>query len=250
MEKTQREYKGIFFTKDNKSDFSMVGDAISSLMKDGFYQDLWKSPQFREVNQLSQHLVKSATLLKKYLPERFQEYIRFTQNPNTWFLVVDDKDTADILSSILNENYLLLKDESELPQFLKLRRVYRNWDKVGELLSNTIDTIKNPQIQQLVNIIPENIQKKIRLQYSPSIWQLNVENASIATRINPLLDNLSLLLAKNMGFAPKLKLSVVPNNWKTSGFILTELVKQTPKVPTEEEAEIFLTNFLSSNVGG
>ncbi len=248
MKKTRQKYEGIFFSKGSDTDFNTVNDAIPTLIKKGIYKDLWQSPQFKEANQLSQHLVKSATLLKKHLPKHFQENIRFTQSPNTWILSVNDNNLSKQLSAILNDNYQILQNDSELPQFLKLRRAYRYWEKAGERLSDLKDLSKKNYINKLCHLIPNNLHTNIRLQYQPSIWQLNVANANIATRLNLLLDNLSLLLAKDMGFAPKLKLIVVPNHWETSGFMLTELVKERKKIPTEAEADEFLAAFIKTNI--
>ncbi len=248
MKKTKKKYEGIQLSKRSKTDFNTISDAIPTLIKKGFYSELWQSPQFIQANQLSQHLVKSATLLKKHLPKNFHDDVRFTQSPNTWVLSVNDKNIAAQLSGILSENYQSLQDNSDLPQFLRLRRAYRHWEKSGELLCDIVKFSQQVPIKKLANAIPNSIQNQVRVKYQSSVWQLNVPNAAVTTRLKPLLDELSLLLGKDMGFAPKLKLSVIPTEWEKSGFMLTELVKEQRKIPTEDEAEEFLAEFLKSTV--
>lgn len=246
MSKKRKEFKGIHFTKNKNADFSTISDAIPVLMKKGVHKELWQSPQFIQANQLSQYLVQSATLLKKHLPKKFHELVRFTQSPNTWVLSVNDKDTATQLSTILSDNYQSLQGKEELPQFLRLRRAYRYWEQSGELLCDMADFSKQAPIKRLANIIPNALQHQIRIQYQPSVWQLNVPNAGVSTRLKPLLDELSLLIAREMGFAPKLKLTVVPSEWEKSGFMLVEIVKEHRKIPSEDEADKFLAEFLQS----
>ncbi|PID65525.1 MAG: hypothetical protein CR975_06780 [Gammaproteobacteria bacterium] len=246
MKKTRKKYEGIHLSKGSDSNFSLPNDAFPVLMKEGFYKQLWQSSPFLQAHQLSQFLVQSATLVKKYLPEKYHKDLRFTQSPNTWVLAVNDSETAERLSAILSQYDQFLQADNELPPFLQLRRVYRSWEKAGIPLGEISDFADKPHIQKLCQLIPDTLQAGIRLKYYPSVWQLNVANANVATRITPLLDELSLRLAKDMGFAPKLKLCVVPDNWQASGFSLIELVKPTKRVPTEAEAEAFLTDFLRS----
>ncbi len=246
MKKTKKKYDGIQFSKHSQTDFNTIGDAIPMLMEKGLHKELWQSPQFIQANQLSQHLVKSAALLKKHLPKHFHDTVRFTQSPNTWVLSVNDKKIATQLSTILGDNYRSLQGNEELPQFLRLRRSYRYWEKSGELLCDMVNFSQQSPIKKLANAIPNNLQNQVRVQYQPSVWQLNVPNATVTTRLKPLLDELSLLLGKEMGFAPKLKLSVVPDEWEKSGFMLSDLLKKKRKMPTEDEAETFLAEFLKS----
>ncbi len=247
MKKTKKKPDGIRLSKRSKTDFNTISGAIPVLVKKGVHKELWQSPQFIQANQLSQHLVKSATLLKRHLPKKFHDDVRFTQSPNTWVLSVNDKNTATQLATILSDNYQSLQGDNELPQFLRLRRAYRYWEKSGELLCDMVNFSKQAQMKTLASLIPDSLQDKIRLQYQPSVWQLNVPNAVVSTRLKPLLDELSLLLAKDMGFAPKLKLTVVPSEWEKSGFMLTELVKEQRTIPSEDEASQFLAAFLQSN---
>lgn len=246
MTKFTPRSRPIRLTDKSHSDFNLISDAIPLLIKKGSYQALWQSPQFLQTNQLSQHIIKSAALLKKHLPLRFHQHLRFSQSPNTWVLSVNHKDTTKQVADILGNLYQSNATEDTLPPFLTLRHVYRHWEKKGERLADMTSTAPDNPIEQLQHAIPSQLHPHIRLQYQASIWQLNAPNAAIATSLNPLLDELSLLIAKDMGFAPKLKLSVIPDNWKTSGFMLVELVKERPKTPTEAEAEAFLNDFLRS----
>lgn len=224
----------------------LVREIFPLLVEKGEYQDLWQSPGFQQAYQLSAYLQQSANLLKKHLPPRYHEMIRFTQNPDTWVLGVADEKTVKQLSAVLKEHYgTIMRDELGLPQHVKLRRLYRNWEDYGQYLS-AIDFRHADHVERLRAVIPVSLHQRIRLRYEPSVWQMKVQTSALATQLNLLLDELSFRLAKDMKFAPKLNVSVVPDDWKSSGFSLTELVKEKRVLPNEAEAEAFLENFLKN----
>ncbi len=243
MKKTAKKYESIHLSEYKQGGFFVSSDAFPNLMESGYY-DVWHSPRFRQIYEESQFTQQSATLLKKYIPEKYHQYIRFTQNPNTWILSVNDKNVAKRLSLVLADNYQFLHSD-ELPQFLQLRHVYRNWENAGMFLSNITNFSTKPHIKKLCQLISNDLQCQIRLRYQPSVWRLSVPNANIAKRINLLLDDIALQCAREMGFAPKLpNVRVVPDEWEKSGFMLTELVKEQRKIPTVDEAEKILQDFL------
>lgn len=235
----------IRLTSKGHQAFHLPADALSMLIKKGVFKDLWQSPRFMQAHQQSEYLLQSAKRLKKYLPEHYHHCVRFTQNPNTWVLNIKEKAHFAALSASLNTSYAVMHDDNQLPQYIKVRQVYRHWEDSGQLLSEMIDFSHKPHIQRLQQSIAEQLHPHIRLQYQPSVWQLNVENAAIYSRLNPLLDQLSMSLAKDMGFAVKLRLSVVPDTWESSGLMLTELIKEKIQLPSEEEADAYLKTFLS-----
>ena len=190
---------------------------------------------------------KSANILKKYLPSRYHARVRFLQNPDTWLLGVLDKKIATQLVDILSTHYdEVMRDDLGLPQHVKLVRVYRHWERSGELMS-ALKLRYGSHIHRLKQVISIEMQNKIRLLYRPSIWQINVENSITATQLNWLLDELSMRIAKDIKFAPKLKVSVTPSNWKDSGFSISELVIEKLEIPSQQEAESYLASFLATS---
>ncbi len=168
----------------------LVRDILPMLVEQGQYQDLWRSPGFQHAYHLSSFLEQSAGLLRKHLPPRYHEQIRFTQNPDTWILGVFDASVASELGKILKSHYgSIMRDGSGLPQHVKLRRVYRNWEQFGMFLS-TIELHHAKHIERLRSIIPETLQGSVRLRYEPSVWQLNVKNSAVATQLQVLLAKL------------------------------------------------------------
>lgn len=95
--------------------------------------------------------------------------------------------------------------------------------------------------------LPKQYHELIRFAQPKTIWYLNVEKGLTATRLNMLLDDLSLKIAKDIGYAPKIRVMVQAGKWHHSGFPLEYITSHSRQLPTEEEADHILADFLKSS---
>lgn len=95
--------------------------------------------------------------------------------------------------------------------------------------------------------LPEKYHSLIRFAQPKNIWYLNVEKGITATRLNPLLDDLSLRLAKAIGYAPKIKVVVQASQWQRSGLLLSDFTPVKIPLPSDEEADKIIADFVNGN---
>lgn len=94
--------------------------------------------------------------------------------------------------------------------------------------------------------VPKRFHSLIRFAQPKTIWYLNVQKSLTANQLNLLLDDLLLRIAKDIGYAPRLRVMVKPSHsdWIRAGLPLTyEAVVKTP-LPTTKEAEAIISAFL------
>lgn len=95
--------------------------------------------------------------------------------------------------------------------------------------------------------LPKKFHPFIRFAQPKNIWYLNVEKGVTAAQLNRLLDDLSLRIAKDIGYAPKIKVAVHPTQWQNSGFSLThfDVIKQS--LPNDEEADEIIASLVATD---
>lgn len=141
---------------------------------------------------------------------------------------------------VLKQCQTVRKDTRERGDSIKL------WQQ-PEFLSalNDTDNAKK-SMAVLRKHLPKQYHALIRFAQPKSIWYLNVEKGITATQLKMLLDDLSLKIARDIGYAPKIKVMVYAGQWHYSGFPLEHTVTKPRQLPSEEEADNILADFLKS----
>ncbi len=119
------------------------------------------------------------------------------------------------------------------------------WDSEDYVAAvNSLENTKK-SLAVLKKHLPERFHPLIRFAQPKTIWYLNVEKGVTATQLNQLLDELCLRIAKDIGYAPRLKVMVKATQWRNSGLPLS-VIKPTPiPIPTHAEAAKIIADFLS-----
>lgn len=120
------------------------------------------------------------------------------------------------------------------------------WQQTAFLatLENTDNAKKS--IAVLKKHLPKAYHPLIRFAQPKHRWYLNVEKSVTAHRLNWLLDDLSLRIAKDIGYAPQIQVAVKAAEWSLSGFPLSAFETIIQPCPTKEEADQFIADFLSN----
>ncbi len=95
--------------------------------------------------------------------------------------------------------------------------------------------------------LPKKYLSLVRLGWESfdSIWVFCVPNSLVANRVSYLLDEISISIAKDIGYAPRIKIAVHPTMWGSKGFSLLEKKEFKNKIPTPEEADKFISKFVN-----
>ncbi len=93
--------------------------------------------------------------------------------------------------------------------------------------------------------LPKPFHPLIRFAQPKNIWYLNVQKGVTATQLNQLLDELCLRIAKDIGYAPRLKVMVKATQWKNSGLPLSVAKPTRIAIPSRAEAAEIIAEFLS-----
>ncbi|MPV86367.1 hypothetical protein [Ostreibacterium oceani] len=114
------------------------------------------------------------------------------------------------------------------------------------------DTLKKlDNIKASLHVLKKHLPKKyhdyVRFSQPKTVWNLHVEKTLIGNQLNLLLDELSLRIAKDIGYAPRLKVIVTPANWKNSGFPLFYTPYSAIKTPDKETAQRILQAFINGH---
>ncbi|MGY0398981.1 MAG: hypothetical protein ACWIPH_03390 [Ostreibacterium sp.] len=120
-------------------------------------------------------------------------------------------------------------------------------DEFSEAIENAENEVKS--IAVLKKQLPERFHELVRFAQPKTIWYLNVEKGLIATQLTMLLDALCLRIAKDIGYAPRLKVMVKPshNDWLRAGLPLAYMPITHIQLPTPEEATEIINRFLKDN---
>lgn len=118
----------------------------------------------------------------------------------------------------------------------------------SEILSEVLKTAHNQRksLQILKNQMPEAFLSEIRFSQQKNKWFLRVRNGLVATKLNMIKSMLLQRISQAHGFQPEIKIEVVPDerNWQNSGFLLADFHRGDVDLPSEEEAQKILTDFL------
>lgn len=112
-------------------------------------------------------------------------------------------------------------------------------------VENAENAIKSLQVLQ--KHLPKRFHSLIRFAQPNITWYLNVEKGITATQLKMLLDDLLIKIARDIGYAPRLRISVQPSHqqWKNSGFPLEIAKKNVIAIPqNDEEAQEIINNFI------
>ncbi|PIE42425.1 MAG: hypothetical protein CSA47_00995 [Gammaproteobacteria bacterium] len=117
-------------------------------------------------------------------------------------------------------------------------------------LRETLANIDNAQKSMTVlkKHLPKKYYRFIRFAQPKTVWYLNVEQALVATQLNWLLDDLCLRIAKDIGYAPRLRVMVKPQHWALSGFPLETIQPIKKSLPTATQADQIISDFLSRSI--
>lgn len=117
----------------------------------------------------------------------------------------------------------------------------------SDALLTAVDNAENAMKSMFVlkKHLPEQFHSLIRFAQPKSTWYLNVEKGVTATQLNMLLDDLLLLIAADIGYAPRLRVMVQPARWSQSGFPLVYPQKPQLTLPSPNEADDIIETFLS-----
>lgn len=123
------------------------------------------------------------------------------------------------------------------------------WQNVAfdALIANIENAKKSLRVLQ--KHLPERFFPYIRFAQPKQIWYLNVEKSLTAHQLNGLLDDLSLRIARDIGYAPQLRVMVNPSHeaWRRSGFPLSYPVYEKEPLPDEKEARKILQDFINQS---
>lgn len=109
-------------------------------------------------------------------------------------------------------------------------------------LENSQNAIKS--ISVLKKHLPKKFHPLIRFSQPHNVWILSVKKGITATQLNLLLDDLSVMIAKDIGYAPRIQVKTIAGEWHYAGFPLHFPTKTKRATPSDKEAEQIINNFL------
>ncbi len=112
---------------------------------------------------------------------------------------------------------------------------------------NTENAIKSMVV--LKKHLPVSFHDLVRFSQPNTQWILSVRKSVIKHKITMLLDELSLRIARDIGYAPAIRVVVQPSKhtWENSGFALTTIEPNRIELPSEEEAKKIINDFLAKS---
>lgn len=113
-------------------------------------------------------------------------------------------------------------------------------------LENSQNAIKS--INVLKKHLPKKFHPLVRFSQPRNVWILSVKKGITATQINLLLDDLSVIIAKDIGYAPRIQVKIVASNWHYAGFPLYFSTKTKQVTPSDKEAEQIIDDFLHNKL--
>lgn len=133
------------------------------------------------------------------------------------------------------------RDNSELPLWQQ-----RDFDSACRNAENAIKSMA-----VLKKHLPASFHESIRFSQPNSQWILSVRKSVIKHKITTLLDELSMRIAQDIGYAPAIRIVVQPSKqaWENSGFSLVSVSPNRIELPTEEEAKKMIDDFLAKPMG-
>ncbi len=157
------------------------------------------------------------------------------------------------------------KEQKKLKEniYQRVNKISSVWDvatimqKKGVNTSLWKNSIFNKQIQSVRKLeisakvlrkhLPVKYLELVRIgwQWEDSTWLLFVQNTMLANKLNYLLDEMSLLIAKDIGYAPRIKVLLTPKNWHLSGISLVDHKSKKQETPTIEEADKIIKEFIN-----
>lgn len=120
-------------------------------------------------------------------------------------------------------------------------------DAITTAVENADNALKSLRVLQ--KHLPVQFQPLIRFAQPGTTWYLNVEKGTTATQLNMLADDLLIRIARDIGYAPRLKIAVQPSHqkWRQSGFSIQAPEKQTVELPDKQAAVTFLNDFVKKS---
>ncbi len=129
------------------------------------------------------------------------------------------------------------RDNSDLP-------LWRQND-FSYVCENTENARKSMAV--LKKHLPKSFHQLIRFSQPKTQWILTVRKSATKHRVTALLDELSMRIARDIGYAPAIRVIVQPSQqkWENSGFSLTKIEVNRIELPSEEEAKKIIDEFLA-----
>lgn len=120
------------------------------------------------------------------------------------------------------------------------------WQHVAfsSALENSHNAIKSVQV--LKKHLPEKFHRHIKFSQPKTLWILTVKKGITATQLELLLDDLLVRIAKDISYAPRIKVTVNAGNWDNAGFPLHYPTTKDLPIPNSDEADKIITEFLNS----
>ncbi len=111
-----------------------------------------------------------------------------------------------------------------------------------------IDSVSNLKISIKVfrKHIPKQYIDDIRMASQGKTWLIIVKNNVLASRLEMMMDNISLRISRDIGYAPRIKIIVETNNWKYKGLALINKSEEKIDTPSKEEADKIINDFIAN----